>query len=387
MPDKPRVISAKSWFCLPLLLALALAAGCGSDSTAKRERPPAPVSVAQARQEDVPVAIKAIGKVEALATVAIKARVTGQLVTVHFKEGQFVKKGDLLFTIDPAPFQVALREAQAQAARDQALAVKAVDDLKRYQELIGRKAVSTAQFEQFQAEAKAKEATAQASQAQVDKARLELGWCQITAPVGGQTGGLLAYAGNLIKANDDNKVMVTITQVQPVQVSFAVPEQYLGEIRRHQAAAPLSVSIRPEGENETIRHGELVFVDNAVDTATGTIRLKASYPNQDLGLWPGQFVNVRLNLTTRRGVTVVPSQSLQSGQVGDYVFVLKPDQTVEARGVKTSLVLEEVAVIDQGLEPGETVVTEGQLRLADGSRVAVKPAVGGPPSAPQGPGR
>ncbi|MCA1989648.1 MAG: efflux RND transporter periplasmic adaptor subunit, partial [Desulfarculus sp.] len=342
---------------------------------------------AQARQEDVPVAIKAIGKVEALATVAIKARVTGQLVTVHFKEGQFVKKGDLLFTIDPAPFQVALREAQAQAARDQALAVKAVDDLKRYQELIGRKAVSTAQFEQFQAEAKAKEATAQASQAQVDKARLELGWCQITAPVGGQTGGLLAYAGNLIKANDDNKVMVTITQVQPVQVSFAVPEQYLGEIRRHQAAAPLSVSIRPEGENETTRHGELVFVDNAVDTATGTIRLKASYPNQDLGLWPGQFVNVRLNLTTRRGVTVVPSQALQSGQVGDYVFVLKPDQTVEARGVKTSLVLEEVAVVDQGLKPGETVVTEGQLRLADGSRVAVKPAVGAPPAAPQGPGR
>lgn len=387
MPTKSRVFPGRTWTWLLMLPALALLAGCGPDQTAKRERPPAPVSVGQVRQEDVPVALKAIGKVEALATVAIKARVTGQLVTVHFKEGQFVRKGDLLFTIDPAPFQVALREAQAQAARDQAFAVKAVDDLKRYQELIGRKAVSTAQFEQFQAEAKAKEATAQASQAQVDKARLELGWCQITAPVGGQTGGLQAYVGNLIKANDDNKVMVTITQVQPIQVSFAVPEQYLGEIRRYQALAPLSVSIRPEGENESTRHGELVFVDNSVDTATGTIRLKASYPNQDLGLWPGQFVNARLNLTTRKDVTVIPSQALQTGQIGDYVFVLKPDQTVEARKVKPGLVLEEVAVIEQGLKAGETVITDGQLRLADGSRVAVKTGAGAEPAAPQGQGQ
>jgi len=387
MPANPRLHPGKPWSWLLWLPALALLAGCGPEQTTTRERPPAPVSVAQARQEDMPVAIKAIGKVEAMATVAIKARVTGQLVTVHFREGQFVKKGDPLFTIDPAPFQVALREAQAQAARDQALAVKAVEDLKRYQELIGRKAVSTAQFEQFQAEAKAREATAQASQAQVDKARLELGWCQITAPVGGQTGGLQAYVGNLIKANDDNKVMVTITQVQPIQVGFAVPEQYLGEIRRHQALAPLGVSIRPEGENETTRHGELVFVDNAVDTATGTIRLKASYPNQDLGLWPGQFVNVRLNLTTRQGVIVIPSQALQTGQIGDYVFVLRPDQTVAARKVKPGLVLEEAAVIEEGLAPGETVVTDGQLRLADGSRVAVRPAVGAAPAAPQGRGQ
>lgn len=387
MPVKSRAFPGISWTWLLMLPALAILAGCGPEQTTTRERPPAPVSVAQVRQEDVPVAIKAIGKVEALATVAIKARVTGQLVTVHFREGQFVRKGDPLFTIDPAPFQVALREAQAQATRDQAFAVKAVDDLKRYQELIGRKAVSTAQFEQFQAEAKAKEATAQASQAQVDKARLELGWCQITAPVGGQTGSLQAYVGNLIKANDDNKVMVTITQVQPIQVSFAVPEQYLGEIRRYQALAPLGVSIRPEGENESTRQGELVFVDNAVDTATGTIRLKASYPNQDLGLWPGQFVNARLNLTTRKDVTVIPSQALQTGQIGDYVFVLKPDQTVEARQVKPGLVLEEVAVIEEGLKPGETVVTEGQLRLADGSRVAVRPAAGAPPAAPQGKGQ
>ncbi|MFH1059159.1 MAG: efflux RND transporter periplasmic adaptor subunit [Pseudomonadota bacterium] len=361
-----------------------LLGGCGPDETARRERPPVPVAVATVQARDVPVALKAIGKVEALATVAIKSRVTGQLLTVHFREGQFVNKGDPLFTIDPAPFQVILKEASAQAARDQALAHKAAEDLKRYQELIGRKAVSTAQYEQFLAEARAREATAQASLATVEKARLELSFCSITAPVSGQTGSLMAYAGNMIKANDDNKVMVTITQVRPIQVAFAVPEQHLAEIRRHQAQAPLTVMAQAPGAGQPALRGELVFLDNAVDAATGTIRLKAAYANQDLGLWPGQFVNVAVLLTVRKGAIVAPTQAIQSGQVGDYVFVLKPDQTVEVRQVRPGFAMDGLSVYEDGLKPGERVVIDGQLRLANGSRVVVKetaaaPAGGGRP--------
>lgn len=380
MPAAKPVFALLAWG----ILASLLLAGCGPDQTARKERPPAPVTVAAVQARDVPVALKAIGKVEALATVAIKSRVTGQLLTVHFREGQFVKKGDPLFTIDPAPFQVALREAAAQAARDQALAHKAAEDLKRYQELVGRKAVSTAQYEQFLAEARAREATAQASQAAVEKARLELGFCSITAPVSGQTGSLMAYVGNMIKANDDNKVMVTITQVRPIQVAFAVPEQHLAEIRRRQAQGALAVAVQAPGADQPRLRGELVFVDNAVDAATGTIRLKAAYANQDLGLWPGQFVNVELLLAIRENALVTPTQAIQSGQVGDYVFVVKPDQTVEVRKVRPGFALDGLSVIEDGLKPGELVVTDGQLRLAHGSRVTVKeqagqPAAGGRP--------
>ena len=357
--------------CALGLGALLLAPACSSDNKAQRERPPVPVTVAQVTQRDVPEIIKTIGRVEALSTVSIKSRITGQLLTVHFKEGQFVAKGDPLFTIDPAPFETALKQSQAQAARDQAQAEKAAEDLRRYQELVSRKAVSASQYEQFQTEAKAKAAQALASQADVQNARLNLGFCHITSPISGVMGSLVSYAGNMIKANDD-KHMVTITQVQPILVSVSVPEQNLARIRRHQAQSPLTVAVTAPGDEDRPINGALVFVDNAVDTATGTIRLKASYDNPDHMLWPGQFVNATLLLTIRQGATVVPSKALSAGQSGVFVFVVQPDMTVQSRVVKAGDALDGLTVVLEGLKPGEQVVTDGQLRLTPGSKIVIK---------------
>ncbi|MFH1034998.1 MAG: efflux RND transporter periplasmic adaptor subunit [Pseudomonadota bacterium] len=356
-----------------LLLAagLLLAPGCSQENKAQRQHPPVPVTVGQVQQRDVPLVIKAIGRVEALSTVSIKSRITGQLLKVHFQEGQFVDKGDPLFTIDPAPFESALKQALAQAARDQAQADKAAEDFRRYQELVSRKAVSAAQYEQFQTEAKARAAQALASQAEVQNAKLNLGFCHINSPINGVVGSLISYAGNMIKANDD-KAMVTITQVQPILVSFAVPEQNLARIRRQQAKGPLKVEAAVPGEEERPIGGALVFVDNSVDTATGTIRLKASYDNPEHMLWPGQFVNVTLLISLRQGATVVPSKALASGQIGVYVFVVQPDMTVQTRQVKLADTLDGLTVVEEGLRPGEQVVTDGQLRLVPGAKVVIK---------------
>jgi multidrug efflux system membrane fusion protein len=332
-----------------------------------------PVTVGQVEQRDVPQLIKAIGRVEALSTVSIKSRITGQLLKVHFQEGQFVTKGDPLFTIDPAPFESALRQSQAQAARDQAQADKAAEDLRRYQELVSRKAVSAAQYEQFQTEAKAKAAQALASQADVQNARLNLGFCHINSPISGVMGSLVSYAGNMIKANDD-KAMVTITQVQPIQVSFAVPEQNLARIRRQQGQGQnqLKVEAQVPGDESRPVTGALVFVDNTVDTATGTIRLKASYDNPEHLLWPGQFVNVTLWLSLRQGATVLPTKALSAGQEGYYVFVVQPDMTVQSRMVKTGESQDGLSLVEEGVKPGEQVVTDGQLRLVPGAKVVIK---------------
>ena len=359
------------WAWALLLAALLAAPACSGENKTQRERPPVPVTVGQAKEQDVPEVIKAIGRVEAPSTVSIKTRVTGQLMTVHFQEGQYVKKGDPLFTIDPAPFQAALRQSQAQALRDSAQAEKAAEDFKRYQELVKRQAVSTSQYEQFQTEAKAKAAQALASQADVENARLNLSFCHITSPISGVMGSLQAYAGNMIKANED-KGMVTITQVQPIQVSFAVPEQYLSQIRRRQAGGQLKVLAAPTGDEDRPLSGSLFFVDNTVDTATGTIRLKASYDNPEHRLWPGQFVNVTLQLAIRQGAVVVPSKALSMGQNGSYVFVVQPDQTVQPRVVKPGASLDDLTVVEEGLKPGEQVVTDGQLRLAPGSKIVIK---------------
>ncbi|MBI4798921.1 MAG: efflux RND transporter periplasmic adaptor subunit [Desulfarculus sp.] len=365
----PAKLTTLAWTLL--LAALLLTPACSRENKAQRERPPVPVTVGQAKQQDVPEVIKAIGRVEALSTVSIKSRVTGQLMTVHFKEGQFVKKGDPLFTIDPAPFETALRQVQALAARDQAQAEKAAEDFRRYQELVSRKAVSAAQYEQFQTEARAKAAQAQMSQAEVNNARLNISFCHIASPIAGVMGSLQAYAGNMIKANDD-KHMVTITQVQPILVSFAVPEQNLSRIRRFQTQGQLKVRAAPPGDDDLPVSGGLVFVDNTVDTATGTIRLKASYDNPDHLLWPGQFVNVTMLLTIRQGAVVVPSKALSVGQAGTYVFVVQPDQTVQVRQLKPGLSLDGLTVVEEGLKAGEQVVTDGQLRLMPGAKIVIK---------------
>lgn len=356
--------------CLGALLALC--AGCSGDQKDQRQRPPAPVTLGEATIRDVPQVIKAIGRVEAPATVSIKTRVTGQLLTVHFKEGQYVKKGDPLFTIDPAPFEAALKIAQATAARDQAQADKAAQDLKRYEQLITRHAVSAAQYEQYQTEAKARAAVAQASQAEVANAKLNLGYCHIASPISGVMGGLLAYAGNMIKANDD-KAMVTITQVEPILVSLAVPEQDLARIRRQQAQGVIWVEASLAGEPGPPARGQLVFVDNTVDTATGTIRLKASFDNPDHRLWPGQFVSAAVVLAVRKGVTVVPTKAITAGQAGPYVFALEPGgDTVRVQPVKPGETMDDLTVVDQGLKPGDKVVTDGQVRLVPGAKVVIK---------------
>jgi multidrug efflux system membrane fusion protein len=374
---RPRLGLPTAW-PLPLILLLAALglSACGRDAAkGQRSRGPAPVSAAVAEQKDMPVQVRTIGKVEPSATVSVKSRITGQLLTVHFTEGAMVRQGDLLFTIDPRPYELALKEAQAKLARDQALAKKAEDDLKRYRELTQRQVVSASQLEQYQTDAQTKQATVAGSQADVENARLNLSYCHITAPFGGPTGSVLAHQGNMIKANDDNKSLVVIQRIEPSFVAFTVAERYLAEIRARMAQGTMEVKAGVPGQEDQVLKGELFFIDNAVDTATGTIKVKASFPNRDHRLWPAQFVNVVLTLRSLSGAVVVPAQALQTGQIGDFVFVIKEDLTVEARKVVLGPRIADEAVITEGLKPGEKIVTDGHLRLAPGGKVEIKPGL------------
>lgn len=339
--------------------------------------PPVPVAAAAVSQKTVPVTLRTIGTVEAYTTVSVKALVGGELVKVHFQEGQEVKEGQLLFTIDPRPHEAALREAQARLARDQALMKKAQDDARRYARLIQEDLISREQYDQVMATAQALEATVRADEAAVETARLKLGYCSIRAPISGRTGSLLVHQGNLVKAEDEKKALVVIHQIQPIYVSFTLPEQHFGAIKEAMAAGPLPVLVQVSGEDARPLTGGLTFVDNAVDPATGTIRLKATFANEARSLWPGQFVEVHLRLADEPGALVVPARAVQAGQGEQFVFVVKPDRTVEYRAVTVKRQLEGEAVIDKGLAAGETVVTDGHLRLVPGARVEVKDRVGG----------
>jgi len=350
-------------------------------SDARSSRPqakarPVPVSVAAAELRDVPVELKAVGKVEALVTIAVKSRVMGQVVKVHFKEGEMVQQGQSLFTIDQRPYEVSLKESEAKLARDTALARKAEDDFKRYKSLAAQKTVSASQYEQFQTEALVRQATVKADQAEVENARLQLSYCFIKSPVTGVTGNLWLNEGNLVKANDD-KPMVVIHQVQPIYVNFAVPEKHLGQIMELRKTRQLKAQVVVAGHETRPLLGHLTFVDNLVDTATGTVRLKATFPNQDLKLWPGQFARTTLFLTTLKDLVVVPAQAVLTGQQGAYLYILNPDNTVEARQVTTGLSLNDHTVIEKGLKTGEKVITDGQSRLVPGTKVVVK---GGSPA-------
>ncbi|MFO7709979.1 MAG: efflux RND transporter periplasmic adaptor subunit [Desulfobacterales bacterium] len=328
--------------------------------------------VAVAVQKPVPVQLQAIGTVEAFATVSVKSRVDGELVGVHFREGQDVKRGELLFTIDPRPFQVALREAQARLERDIALADKAEMDAQRYAELVANNHVSRDKYEQFRANAEALRALTAADRAIVERAQLQLDYCTIRAPMAGRTGRLLVDVGSQIKAGDDKGVLVEIAQIMPIHVAFAVPQQHLTAIKARMAGGVLTVAAQIPGTPPVEETGTLSFLDNKVNSQTGTIMLKAEFANAARALWPGQFVTAVLTLSTRPDAVLIPAVAIQTGQDGTFVFVVNPDQTVESRPVTAGMSVGDDAVIEKGLAPGDTVVTEGQLRLVPGAKVQPK---------------
>ena len=385
-----------------LALGAALLLAACSDNAAGKPRvqlPPVPVTIGDVVEKTIPVQLTAVGNAQAYTSVGIKSQINGQLVEVRFKEGQDVKKGDLLFVIDPRPFEAALRQTeaalnqrraevkQAEAAveRDTAQLANAKVQESRYRELVAKELIAREQYDQLNTNMAAMQATVeadkaavenaraalQAAQANVDNARLQLGYTTIRAPIEGRTGNLLVQNGNILKANDDNPIVV-INQVHPIYVSFAVPEQHLTEIKRYGPTGRLKVVARLPRQQETLATGELTFVNNTVDQTTATIQLKATFANENNALWPGQFLDVSLLITSRTAI-VVPSQAIQPGQQGPYVFVVKPDQTVESRLVTPGVRLGAETIIEKGLKPAERVVTAGQLRLVPGARIEARP--------------
>ncbi|HET7452775.1 MAG TPA: efflux RND transporter periplasmic adaptor subunit [Thermoanaerobaculia bacterium] len=350
-----------------------LCAALALPACARKSAPPpaeaVPVIAARVERRNVPVEVGAIGHVEAYSTVSVKSQVNGTLDSVTFKEGQNVHRGDVLFRIDPRPFEAALAQARANLARDRAQEKNAAAEVGRYQELVQKDYVTREQYDQVKANADALASTVKASEAAVENAALQLSWCTIASPIDGRTGGLLVHAGNVIKANDD-KPLVVINQVRPVYVTFSAPEGSLAEIR--QSGAVLPVRAAPPADAAHPKNGSLSFIDNAVDPTTGTITLKGTFANEDESLWPGEFVNVTVVLRNEPGAIVVPSPAVQTGQNGSYVYVIKPDSTVESRPVGIERTQGTLTVVGRGLAPGEQVVTDGQLRLTPGARVEIK---------------
>jgi membrane fusion protein, multidrug efflux system len=386
-----------------LALALSLAiGGCGNSSVKAggrgRDGGPVPVVVALVSQRDVPINVDVIGNVEAYSTITVKAQVGGELTKVSFHEGDSVKKGDLLFTIDARPFEAQLSQAQANLARDTAALSQAQanlardianekyaqDQATRYRGLFDQGVVSREQTDQMRSSADAlsqtvladraaiESARAQivASKAAVDTATVQLSYTTIYSPIDGRTGNIAVKQGNVVTANTSD--LMTITEVQPIYVTFSVPEAQLSDIKRYMAQGQLKVQAAPQADTANQESGVLTFIDNSVDATTGTIKLKGTFQNAVNRLWPGEFVRVSLGLTTRPHAIVVPNQAVQTGQDGQFVYVVKADRTVEMRPVVTGTRVDQELVIDRGLEPGETVVTEGQLRLTPGSHVQVQ---------------
>jgi multidrug efflux system membrane fusion protein len=360
-----------------VMTALLLLGACSKEAEKDETSNAAPVAVSVAATKNVPVVIKAIGTAEPYNTVSVRAQVAGEITSIRFKQGQEVSQGDLLFTIDPRPYQAALEGALADLARDKATLKSAEDDVRRYGELIKKDYVTSQQYDQVVANANALKATVAADRAAVKNARINLGYCTVRSPITGRTGKVLVQPGNVINAN--NEPVVTINQITPIYVSFSVPERYLSDIRRHFARGTLGVEATSPDQGESSFQGKLSFINNTVDPSTGTILMKATFRNHEEALWPGQFVNVALTLAISENAVVVPSQAVQRGQQGEYVFVVKPDMTVELRSIQAGQRLDGDTVIRTGLDAGEKVVTDGQLRLFPGARVEITttPEAGG----------
>ena len=362
------------WRATPLVLTLALIAiaGCSHGPTDTfGEREAVPILAAKVVQKTVSDSIRAIGRVEAFSTVDVKAQINGQVMQVHFRQGQDVKQGDPLFTIDPRPFQAALEQAQANLAKDRAQYRQAAADERRYATLLKQNVSSRQQYDQVEATAAALSASIQADEAAVQTARLNLEYTEIRAPIDGRTGDLLVHAGNLVKPDADT-AMVVINQVHPVYVAFAIPEQKLPDVREFMAEHKLAVQVSLPGQQGPVESGELSFIDNSVDAKTGTINLKGEFANTDARLWPGEFVNTTLVLRDHPGAILVPSQAVQTGQQGSFVFVVQPDMKAAIRPVVIGESIDNQTVVTSGLKPGETVVTDGQLRLIPGAKVTIK---------------
>lgn len=364
--------------CVLLLAGIGLLVAC-SDRGARGDSqqpaqtmmaPAVPVMVGKVAQKTVPVEVRVIGNGEAYSTVQVRSQVDGQVERVDFQEGQDVKKGDLLFSIDRRPFEATLQQAQANLARDIAQEKNAEAQAERNEQLFKEGIISKDQYDQFRTNADALKAAVRADQAAVKNAEIQLGYCSVYSPIDARTGTLMIHPGNVVKANDT--VLVVINQISPLYVDVSVPEQYLAEVKRFMAAGKLRVQASAPQDPQHPEEGFVSFVNNTVDTTTGTILLKGTFSNQQRRLWPGQFVNVVLTLTARPNAVVAPSQAVQTGQRGPYAFVVKDDHTVDLRPVVPGMTLAGETVIEKGLQPGETVVTDGQLMLYPGARVEVK---------------
>jgi len=352
------------------LLVLILPLAC-TNKKEPTEKPPVAVTVASAFQKTIPIEIQAIGNVETCQTISIKTQITGPMTRIYFKEGQDVRKGDLLFKLDCRPYEEALKQAEATLQRDTVQAKNAENDLQRYTALLEDQYVTKQQYDQMRTNWAALQATLKADKAAVESNRVQTEYCSVHAPIDGKTGAIKINQGNIVKANDAE--VVVINQIQPIYVTFAIPEKDLAMVKKMQARGQLTVEARISGENRPEK-GALTFIDNTVNKATGTIILKGTFANRERRLWPGQFVSVVMNLTTEPNAILVPTPAVMTGQSGQFVFVVKTDLSVEMRTVTSGAIFQGDTVILNGLQAGERVVTDGQMRLTPGAKVSIKTA-------------
>ena len=368
----------------PVALAAFLSAAACSGGEAIQATPPSgrgggggqnaqvPVTVAKAVHKSMPITIQGIGTVIAASTVSVHAQITGEMTSVNFKEGEDVEKGQVLVTLDRRPFEAVLHQAQATLEKDMAQAANARSQAARYQDLLERGIATREQVDTMRTQAAALDATVAADRANVETAKVQLTYATIIAPMSGRTGLLQVHPGNLVRAQD-TQTIVTINKVTPVYVSFSVPEGQLPALKRFIAAqGTLPASAIAPTDSGSPSTGRINFIDNAVDPATGTIKVKGTFPNDDRRLWPGQFVNVTVTLTSDPNAIVVPTPAVQTGQQGTFVFVVQPDQTVDLRPVTVARIAGDDTVVQAGVAAGDTVVTDGHLRLVPGSRISVK---------------
>jgi len=365
-----------------LLLAVTIAglmwlSACVGTKAAPGPPPPVPVMAALVEQRDVPLQVHAIGAVEAYSTVSVKTQITGELTGVFFKEGDDVQKGQLIFTLDKRPLEADVRRAEGALARDEAQAKNALSEQRRYESLVKAGVVSTQEYDRVESNAAAMEAAVRADKGALENAKVQLVYSSIYSPINGRTGNLLVHQGNMIKANDV-PALVNINQVEPIYVTFTVPQQYLADVKQYSRNGSLPVQALIPGDSRGKITGKLSFIDNTVDPSTGTIKLKGVFTNGDRRLWPGQFVDAYLTLKTQSNALVIPSQAIQNGQQGTFVYVIKDDNTVEARVITTSEAQQAgQLIVQKGLTLGERIVTDGQLRLVPGSKVQIKQAAAG----------